>query len=199
LDVIARELEARPSVDIIHLSLGGNDFLREWRKEMPEQDREALFSRIVQDIETVVRHCLSVRPNIRVAIVNYDYINQPKGKATLQELNEAGMLLARKKMELAQRLDRCEYIQNYGLMQYCFGYPPDLKPHEVPYPGQAPDFVPFPGGNRAYGNPPEAMLDRIHLSPKGYRYLADHCLKVLYAKWLAQPLPAAEPIQAAAR
>ncbi len=190
---ITTELERNPSIDIVHLSLTGNDFLNEWTIEMSEADRDALFSRIVGDLETVVRHCLSIRPDIRVAIVGYDYINKSKGRASFQQLNEAGMILAGMQRDLAARLERCEYIQSYGAMHHYFGFPPTIPPGRLPLPGQAPDFQPWPGGDRKRGNPPEAMFDDIHLSMKGYYYLGRLCVDALYRRWLTEEAPPDAP------
>ena len=190
LDKISDELERHPTVDIVHVSLGGNGFLRQWNGGMSDADRDKLFQGITDEIEVVVKHLLAVRDNIRVTINNYDYVNDTNN-STIPELNRAGMVLSAMKRNLAQRLDRVEYIHNYGLMQYHFGIPGVAKPGEVPYPGNAPDFKPWPGGNDEYGNPPEAMMDKIHLSPEGYDVLAKHCVKVLYKKWLTEPVQTA--------
>jgi len=185
---ITQEIERNPTIDLVHVSLGGNDFLNNWRPEMALEDRDALFNGVVEHLEIVVNHILSLRPNLRVAIVNYDYINKKKGAGTIQDLNNAGMILAAMKRDLAQRLERTEYVHNYGLMQYHFGIG-DLPPKSVPYPGNAPDFDPWPGGHRDYGNPKEAMFDDIHLNGPGYKLLAEHCMNVLYREWLENPLP----------
>lgn len=183
LSLIDMAVKQDPTIDIIHLSLGGNGFLRGWNGEMPDAERDALFKQIVDNIEVVIKHCLDLKPDMKVAICNYDYVNKTR-KSTLPELNRAGMVLAGLKRDLAEKYDRVAYIQNYGLMQYHFGFPPHFGPGEVPYPGQAPDYAPFPGGNDEYGNPPEAMMDGIHLSEEGYHVLAQHCVKVLYREWL---------------
>jgi len=182
---ITEELNRHPTIDIVHVSLGGNGFLRQWEGGMSEADRDKIFQTITDEIEVVVKHILSVRDDIRVSINNYDYVNATHN-STVPELNRAGMVLSTMKRDLTQRLDRVEYIHNYGLMQYHFGIPGVAAPGEVPYPGQAPDFKPWPGGNDEYGNPPEAMLDKIHLSPEGYHVLAKHCVDVLYKKWLTE-------------
>jgi len=185
---INREIDRHPEIDIVHVSLGGNDFLNNWRPDMADEDRDALYDGVVEHLEIVVRYILDIRPDIRVAIVNYDYINARRGGSTVKELNLAGMDLAAMKRDLAQRLERTEYIHNYGLMQYLFGID-DLEPKSVPYPGQAPDFDPWPGGHKDYGNPKSVMFDDIHLNMIGYKALAEHCLKVLYRDWIDNPLP----------
>lgn len=195
---IDAELEKHPEIDIVHVSLGGNGFLRQWHGGMPEAERDALFQGITDEIEVVVQHILSIRDDLRVTINNYDYVNDTNN-STVPELNRAGMVLSGMKRDLAQRLDRVEYIHNYGLMQHHFGIPGVAAPGEVPYPGQAPDFQPWPGGNDEYGNPKEAMLDKIHLSPEGYHVLAKHCVDVLYKKWLSDAPLQPQLAQAAER
>lgn len=186
LAMITRELNRFPTIDIVHVSLGGNGFLRQWNGKMADADRDKLFAGIRDEIEVVVKHILSVRDDLKVTINNYDYVNDTND-STIPELNRAGMVLSAMKRDLAQSLDRVEYIHNYGLMQWHFGIPGVAKPHEVPYPGQAPNFEPWPGGNDDYGNPPEAMQDKIHLSKEGYHVLARHCVDVCYKNWLGAP------------
>ncbi len=180
---ITKALDAFPTLDIVHISLGGNDFLRGWTPDMPVEERTALFQGVVDDLEIIVTLIHKVRPDIQVAIINYDYINATRGGSTLQQLNRAGQILAGMKRDLAMRLPNTDYIQNYGLMQYHFGID-DLPPKSVPYPGNAPDYDPWPGGDADYGNPATAMMDNIHLSVRGYRLLAEHCLDVRYNEWL---------------
>lgn len=185
LATVDKELAKYPTIDIVHVSLGGNGFLRQWHGGMPEADRDKLFAGIRDEIAVVVNHILGVRPGLRVTINNYDYVNATH-ESTVPELNRAGMVLSAMKRDLAISLgERCQYIHNYGLMQYHFGIPGVAKPGEVPYPGQAPDFQPWPGGNDNYGNPPEAMQDKIHLSHEGYLVLARHCVDVCYKNWLS--------------
>lgn len=186
LNQVKTQLELNPTIDIVQLHLGGNDFLRVWRPGVSAEKWEALCRQVVDSIETVAKFITGVRENLRVVIVSYDYINETKGEPTPQGLNEAGMIIEGLKRDLAARLDRVEYIQTYGLMQYHFGAAPDLPPRSVPLPGQAPDFSPFPGGSRTHWNVKEAMLDDIHLTPAGYEVLARHCVNVYYRKWLTE-------------
>jgi lysophospholipase L1-like esterase len=183
---VRKVLEDSPTIDIVHLSLGGNDFLNNWKPDMPLDERAKLFDQVVADLEVVLQGILDVRPDLRVVIVEYDYINKAKRGGTLQDLNRAGQILAKMKLGLAQRMDRVEYIQTYGLMQYHFGVEGALEPETVPLPGNAPDYQPWPGGNADYGNAPESMMDTIHLSAEGYRYLAGYCIDTLYGKLLEE-------------
>lgn len=189
MKVIQRELEAHPSIDIVHVSLGGNDYLSRWSPRMSIEERTALFEEVRDNIEAVVTEILDMRPNLRVAIVEYDYVNATRKGSTIPELNQAGQILAKMKLEMTKKYPRCGYIQTYGLMQYHFGFPPEVPPRTVPMPGQAPAFEPFPGGNKELGSPPVSMMDDIHLSPKGYHVLARHCIDTLYRDWIENPLP----------
>lgn len=189
LKKIDQQLEKYPTIDIVHLSLGGNDYLRRWSPKMKIEDRDSMFHEVRDDIEIVVKHILDARPNIRVAIIEYDYVNARRDGGTVADLNQAGQILAKMKLEMSKKYDRCGYIQDYGLMQYHFGMPPDVPPRTVPMPGQAPNFEPFPGGNKELGSPDVAMMDAIHLSPKGYHVLALHCIDTLYRDWITNPLP----------
>jgi len=187
LEVLREELERFPTIDIVHLSLGGNDYLRRWRPDMAIVKRDAMFNEVAEDIETVVRFLLDVRPDVRVAICEYDYVNAQRGGTGVAPLNQAGQILARMKLEMTKKYPRAGYIQTYGLMQHHFGVGEELAPGVAPLPGQAPDFDPFPGGNKELGNDRAAMMDAIHLSPKGYHVLARHCIRTLYREWLGKP------------
>ncbi|HOV75115.1 MAG TPA: hypothetical protein PK967_14180 [Candidatus Hydrogenedentes bacterium] len=90
---------------------------------------EKLFFQALCDaIEKVIRQALDVRPDIRVALCDYDYLRVDWGGATELETRYAGMRLGMAKFELTQRLsampqyrNRCFYIAPGGLMQYVFG------------------------------------------------------------------------------
>lgn len=181
---LTAQLEAHPTVDIVHLSIGGNDFLRRWQPDMTAAEEKALFSEITADTEQIIQHILAVRPDIRVALSDYDYINKTKRGCTLEAINTAGQRLAKMRIAMTQQYDRVAYIHNYGLMQYRFGIPGAFEPEQVPYPENDPDFAAFPGGNTQYGNPEAAMFDDIHLNGPGYLELARHCVDAVYAAWL---------------
>ena len=187
LDQVTTQLEAYPTIDVVHLSIGGNDFLRRWQPSMSAEQERALFKEINANTKTILEHILAVRSNIHVALSDYDYINKIKQGCSPEAINTAGQRLALLRIEMTKKLERCTYIHNYGLMQYLYGVPDAFGPGEVPYPGNAPDYEPFPGGNTVYGNPKAAMFDDIHLNADGYHKLALHCIDTIYAKWLGVP------------
>lgn len=76
---ITQKLSEYPTIDIVHISLGGNDVNLNWRASFTQEQTDALMAATVTHIQNVVQHCLSVRPNIRVAICGYDYLNLAEG------------------------------------------------------------------------------------------------------------------------
>ncbi|MBI1318726.1 MAG: hypothetical protein GC168_07230 [Candidatus Hydrogenedens sp.] len=78
-DEITSMLNAYPTIDVVHISLGGNDVNINWTIGMSEGDTNALLAATRDHIRNVIQHCLSVRPNIRCVINGYDYLNIAEG------------------------------------------------------------------------------------------------------------------------
>ncbi|MCX8063580.1 MAG: proprotein convertase P-domain-containing protein [Candidatus Hydrogenedentes bacterium] len=76
---ITQKLNEYPTIDIVHISLGGNDINVAWKYHHSWEQINSLLDATTQHIRNVVQHCLSVRPNIRVAICGYDYLNISEG------------------------------------------------------------------------------------------------------------------------
>jgi len=80
LQLITDELNARPTVDVVQLTVGGNDFLAGqseggWYVGMPQQDLDALYDQILTDSATVIDHILAHDPEIEIVLSLYDYVN----------------------------------------------------------------------------------------------------------------------------
>jgi len=75
LERIDYSLAQHPSIDIIHMSLGGNDILQNWKCSWSQAQEDALFAQIKEHTRIVVEHCLAVRPNIKVLWCGYDYLS----------------------------------------------------------------------------------------------------------------------------
>lgn len=199
LQKVADELAAHPTIDIVHLSLGGNDMLfgsesyggQRWRPWMSEAEAQAFFDAVVGDIETVIDFILAQRPDVRVALVGYTFADRPVSGATKQQVNEAFVQMERTKRDMALSKDRVTYVHNFGLMQYTYGIPeaqPPVPPMSVPYPGGYPDYTPFPGGLVSENAPLIALIDGdIHLTEEGYVILSQRCIDEVYGLWLDYP------------
>ncbi|HOK09665.1 MAG TPA: proprotein convertase P-domain-containing protein [Candidatus Hydrogenedens sp.] len=76
---ITQKLNEYPTIDIVHISLGGNDINVGWKYHYSWEQTNAVIDTAIQHLRNVIQHCLSVRPNVRVAICGYDYLNISEG------------------------------------------------------------------------------------------------------------------------
>jgi hypothetical protein len=188
LGYIPQELTDNPTIDIVHLSMGGNDYLGAV-PSTPEA-LAALMEQVFDDIDTVVAHILSIRPNARVAWCSYDYVADQGHNDALGEMVQEAVARA-----AANPNYYC--INNMGLMHYTYGYPGEFGPGETPFPGGYPDYDPLMGGDPSLPGPPVALADSIHLTGAAYLVLAERCVDEFYADWLTgvdEPVPAGSKV-----
>ncbi len=198
--LIQQELSAFPTIDVVHLNIGGNDFLGAWNASMTSAQEQALFAQTATDVEAVVQYIHSLNPNIQVVLNGYDYVNFVEMRATDPWTMLMWVLLG---MPSAQRINQAlfdssatvywrlrndpavHFINHAGLMQWVFGYPTHgIAPRSVPLPGNEPNnYSPALGGDPLLPSPPAAMLDGIHLNKRGYDAIALHCAFYFYADW----------------
>ncbi|MCG3197404.1 MAG: hypothetical protein GHCLOJNM_01890 [bacterium] len=196
LAILTRELAEHPTIDIVHVSLGGNDFFNSWKVSLSDEEEARVLDLIASNLEVVVNHILAQRENLTVLLCGYAYLNfeEPRasgavpwcaeegdlsiysklGKPTPSELNEGLRKLEDRKAALAEKNPRVAYVNNLGLMQYEYGYSSK---------GIAPKTVPLPEGDPSLPSPPEALnlgQDCAHLSPEGYKALARNCFEKFY-------------------
>ena len=176
LDLVTQELNAYPAIDIVHLSMGGNDVLGDPPANATEAD--AQYAQVAANIAIVVAHIRSVRPAARVALCSYDYVDIPF---------EAHFdTFMQKVLDLADLTPNFYVIDNWGLMQYHFGVPSVHDPLTLPYPGGYPDYTPLLGGDPDYPSPASVRTDQIHLAAAGYGIVAARCVEEFYAGWLGK-------------
>jgi len=219
-NVLANELTRFPNIDVVVMALGGNDILRGTKGVDPgNYDRQVRLSHCYDypvdawssteeciqwmgealeiQIGQIVDYILSVRPDIRVAIVSYDYgAREPDEGYTIEEQHLAFIQVEMSKRNVALARDRVAYVNNFGLMQYLYGIPeaePPIPPETVPYPCNAPDdpaycLTDWPGGDPAHLSPLDAYIDNdIHLTDIGYRDIANRSLDFCIEEWLNYP------------
>ena len=195
LQIIADELAANPTIDIVQLTIGGNDFLAGmpgggWYAGISAAEEEALVQRILGDIRTVIDFILDLDPNYRILLSFYDYpnfeeslsrilsfscsgffndLNQP----TTQEINQAFQSFNQRLGTLADPSPRISLVDHTGLMQFFFGFPNN---------GIAPQTI-QPPGDLSLPSPIDAMFlsaDCIHLSQNGYLLVAQNLWQHFY-------------------
>ena len=178
LPYITNTLAANPTVDMMHLSIGGNDILFNWTAAVPPAVEDALLSSIVDDIEEVVLHALAQRSDLNVFYSSYDYFRPLPFWGTPLEVNTVFEDLHNR---VASRLasNPRVFTHNFnGLMQELHGYSPlGLLPGDPSLPD-----INLPG-------PPEPFFDEIHLSwdindgspgPFGFDQFANRQFEVFY-------------------
>lgn len=186
LALIRAELKKYPTIDAVHLIIGGNDYLsavnREGFAQLSDTERTAIWESIAANIKTIVDACLAVRDNIQLVIADYDYLDLQAAEAvwpmnfhgaTTTQLNTWFVELGEKKRAIARATDRCEYVDNWGTLQYWFGTPPKA--------------VPVPGGDPTAPMPAGISPDGIHPNAEAHARLLQNAIDLYYKKWLSKP------------
>jgi hypothetical protein len=75
LDNARSELQAEPTIDIVWVTLGGNDLMSEWRAWDGQAQEDLEFDAIANQVKYVIEQLLLIRPTIRVVWSSYDYMN----------------------------------------------------------------------------------------------------------------------------
>lgn len=68
-------LAANPTIDMVHLSIGGIDLLGSYHTGLSPQQLAANNALIQSNVQSIVDRILAVRPTMQVTIVGYDYLN----------------------------------------------------------------------------------------------------------------------------
>jgi PKD repeat protein len=189
---ITTRINAHPDADVVWLSSGGNDLLLGiagggFYRGNP--NNPAVYAAVAANVNTVVNHILSIRPDIQIVIEGYDYINfWDTGPGGLQaavnlnviktgvvgidaiqnaELNQGFRDAEQGKIAIANGSRRVHHIYNFGLNTSFNGY----TGYFGNWPGQG--FYPPDQYNAL---PTRASLmnttDPIHLNSSGYLNLA---------------------------
>jgi hypothetical protein len=194
MTAVQEELEKYPTLDIVVLSLGGNDFVNEsnWNPSMPDAQVDAFNDVVNQHISNVIDVITAVRPNIRIVLSGYDYVHHEIDGASAEQTNLVWIDVERSKLALAKTKERTYYLDNLGITHHYYGIPdasPVVAAGVLDLPGgYANDYTPFAGGDYHYYTPEKALLDGdIHLSIAGYDFLAARCISEYFNSWLAWP------------
>lgn len=177
-----------PTIDMVHLTIGGNDFLGAWRSSSTPAQAQALYASVQANVQGIISTILAVRPNIQVVVSSYDYLNftdtlanpanlllwQQLGSPTPGQLNRAlfgnqaapdfgGTLgLEDYKAAAATGNSRVRYISSEGLIQRAAW---GLSSLDLPTPS-------------AY------MGDAIHLNDRGWDLWIDNYFNNFFNGWL---------------
>ncbi len=200
-------LDALPTIDTVIFSLGANDVLTGksdggWYKDIDLDaagSEQALFDRILTDSATITDAFKAAGSSVDVLVSSYEYPNFnvswfscwiyacPKRKdlsrdptnALVSDAELNGMILDVESVRIGwtNADSRLHFDHGVGEMHHYYG-DGTAVPGVLPRPGQqAPDYLPFPGGNPNKPSLREnfrlatgVSADPIHLNPAGYLY-----------------------------
>lgn len=183
---ITTALEENSDATLVHLSIGGNDFLGSWAAAMSVSDEAALIADIMEDVTAIVDHILAQRPDILIYWSSYDF-PRPLINGTPEEVNMASMRFSEQAESLAQaKGDALSYGDFNGLTQVEYGFDgiqvTQYDPAVAIPPGSP--LLPDP----KYPGPAQAYVDLIHLTPEAYLVLANQQYDQFYAEALGEAI-----------
>ena len=205
---IQNAITSNPTIEIVNLSIGGNDILNTWNNSMDSLTTDSLLESTMKRADSIIMFILSLKPGIKVYISGYDFANFEEviqtsaaptfhpfyarwngmGKPTFTELNKLLTEASKKFQRLANSYFHVDYKNPLGLMQYLYGQSTALG---VPPSGTyAPRTVTFPGGRLDYPTPKARMnnytlfLDCFHLDAEGYDKLYKYYFEEYYQDYL---------------
>ncbi len=179
-------LAVNADATLVHLSIGGNDFLGNWTAALSSSDEEALITSILADVTTIVNHILQQRPDIRIYWSSYDY-PRPLIIGTPEEVNLASQRFAQRAEALAEAKGRVLTYGNFnGMTQVEYGFDGVQTTPFDP-------AVAIPAGDPSlpdtqYPGPAIAYIDVIHLTAEAYLLLAGKQYDQFYAFALGERL-----------
>ena len=86
-DAIQDLVNANPDVDIIHMSIGGNDVLGDWNISFSQQETDSLESAVAGRLESIIDFLKTTRPGMEVFWPGYTY---PNFEEVIMELGNLG-------------------------------------------------------------------------------------------------------------
>ena len=172
LNRITWSLNNWPTIDIIHLSVTGNDMWA-WRANWTNEQTQALYDSIQANLQTIVTWIRTNHPRVKVLICGYDYLNITEtctygmeefswdaatlaatlgfsigdfnaNRANNQQINQFFAGFGPREIAITQATPRFDFIQNWGNIQWRAGY---LNSYGLIWAAQT---VPFPGTAPSY-------------------------------------------------
>jgi hypothetical protein len=201
LDSVEVALNRNPNIDIINLSIGGNDFLNNWTTSMGTIATDSLLEAIARRLDTIIMKVWDIDSTVKIHLPMYDFPNfeeiineypnpsshpfygswNDMGQPTFLEINTELLNIGAKVQVLANTYPHVSYVNASGLMQNIYGQP---VPVGVAPGGTYPaDSVPVPGGYPLYPGPIAAQRDYVqfkdafHLGAEGFMHFYDYNFK----------------------
>lgn len=209
LDEIETQLNNNPSIEFVHLSLGGNDVLGSWNVNFTQAQTDSLKDTVFNRLSTIIETIKTFKPGIRIVWSGYMYPNfeeviedaapfqsqhpfygtwQGMGFPSFAQLNGLLNDFSSKIQTYVDADPQLFFVNATALMQYEFG---QSSPLGVAPGGTYPPYSqPLPAGDPTYPSPKESMRDYgvtrdcFHLSGSGYDAMIDYTTRKYYHKAL---------------
>lgn len=209
LNEIAARLAQFPDIDLVHLSLGGNDVLSSWNINFTQAQTDSLLDSVYARLTYLIDFIKAQRPGIRILWSGYAYPNfgeiisdlgplasthpfyslwDGMGQPTFIQLNTILNDYSAAMDTLAANDPQVDFVRCTGLMQYEVGQTTALS---IPPGGTYAAFTaPLPDGFPDYPSPKNTMRNYIvfrdcfHLSPTAYGYFLNYHTRKFYHKAL---------------
>ncbi len=198
-----------PSVKVVYISLGGNDVINTWNKNMNPQQLDSLVLDLKTKLSGILDIYRAARPDVRFLISGYDYPRftpnhsipeyaeafEEMGFPEPAEINRALIILSEKFLSLSE-VPNTAYLHHLGLMHYHFGH---AEAGLLPKTTKVPTLISKPGetlnthgGVSGLSTDAPAMetvlggqiVDAFHLSKLGYLLMAEHTVEQYLKDWL---------------
>lgn len=204
---IANQLISKPTIEYVHLSIGGNDVLGSWKSQsFTQAQTDSLRFQVKDSVIAVIDFIKGVRPDVKVVWGGYAYPNfeevitgtllpsihpfygtwQGMENPSNQEINDLLNIFSSDIESYYANDPRVEFVKATGITQYSYG---QIDPLGIaPYGTYAPLSAPLPYGFTDYPSPKNSMRnygvfkDCFHLSVQGYRDLIGYTTQKFYHK-----------------
>lgn len=206
---IQNQLNLNPDIDLVHLSIGGNDVLGDWNVNFTQAQTDSLMYSVYGKITAIIDSIKAMRPGIRIVWSGYAYPNfgqvitdlgalqtvhpfyslwSGMGFPNFGQLNGILNAYSSKMDTLALTDPQVDFVRTNGLLQYLYGQNTVMS---VPPSGTyAPFTAPLPDGYPNYPSPKNTMrnygfiTDCFHLSAAAFIDYMDYQTRKFYHKYL---------------
>jgi len=206
---IQNQLNLHPDIDLVQLSLGGNDVLNTWNINYTPAQTDSLLDSVYARLTFIIDFIKTAKPGVRVLWSGYAYPNfgeiiegqapfqsthpfyglwSGMGFPTFIELNTILNTYSSSMDTLAANDPQVEFVRGTGLMQYYYGQPTALG---IPPGGTYPALsATLPDGFSNYPSPKPSMRnylifrDCFHLSPDAFNLFVEYQTQKFYHKAL---------------
>lgn len=206
---IQAKLNQYPSIEAVHLSIGGNDVLGSWNINFTATQTDSLATAVLMRLDSVITFIKTTKPGIQIIWSGYAYPNfeeviasaapfqtnhpfygtwQGMGFPHADQINAVQNQFSDMITDFYDGDPQVHFIPATGLMQYVFGQTTPLG--VAPGGTYAPFTVPLPTGNPMYPSPKTTMRnygltrDCFHLSAAGFYELISYHTQKFYHKFL---------------